>query len=452
MIRVKPGPGWPQPGASIHVVGVAGVGMNAVAQVLQARGYAVSGSDRIQQNNEAESPILETLARQGIAVQPQDGRAVTRETGALVISSAIEPDNPDLIAAQGVGVPVFHRAEALAAAIGGDRCIAVAGTSGKTTVAGMLGWLLTELGMSPNVVNGGGILNWKSADDPGNVRVTGSEWWVIEVDESDRSLLQFHPEWALINTISRDHFGLEETVDLFAQFAGQVKRGVLCGPGVEERLAGRVAGTAELSSVKETSAFPVPLRLPGRHNLANARMAVALCEALGYAAAQVLELLPRFEGIERRLERVGQGGGITVYDDYAHNPAKIEAAWSAVAEEADRVLGVWRPHGYGPLEAMQKDLVALFERTCCSGDILYLLPVYYAGGTANKRVHSEALAHRLMEKNLSVHYCRDYEELETELIRVARSGDAVLCMGARDPHLPVFARLLAKRLKSIAAG
>ncbi len=436
----------PGAGSIVHVVGIAGVGMNAVAQLLQARGYRVTGSDRLKDQRAPSSPVLDVLERGGIRIFPQDGSGITPETGAVVISSAIEPDNPDLESARTHEVPGYHRAEALAAVIGDDRCIAVAGTSGKTTVTGMVGWVLAEAGLDPNVVNGGAVLNWKTKDRVGNVRMGASDLWVVEVDESDRSLLQFHPEWALITNISRDHFDLKETVDLFGGFAEQVTRGLICGQGVHRHLAGmKKIKAPQWDAPADTGRLLVP-SLPGKHNQENALLACALCEQLGLSRAEAAQALARFKGIERRLERVGTCRDVTVYDDYAHNPAKIHAAWSAVSEKAERVLGMWRPHGFGPLAAMADDLVAMFRDTCRSGDRLYMLPVYYAGGTANKAVTSDMLVDRLRAADVPACAVAGYDELANLLLRESRAGDVVLCMGARDPQLPIFARDLVSRL------
>lgn len=421
--------------------------MNAIAQVLHARGYRVSGSERLKDQGIA-SPLLELLERQEISVYPQDGSAISGETGAVIVSSAIEPDNPDLESARARGVQVWHRAEALAALIGTDRCIAIAGTSGKSTITGMVGWLMTELGKDPCVVNGGAVLNWKSHDSVGNVRMGASDLWVVEVDESDRSLLQFHPDLAVISNISRDHFPLADTIGLFGAFAGQVSGEIVCGSSVRHQLAKVEGIKARLLDVPPVDEWRGALLLPGRHNRENAQLAVTLCETLGLSREQSTAALARFRGIERRLEYVGAARGVRVTDDYAHNPAKIHAAWTAISEHAARVIGVWRPHGYGPLASMADDLVEMFQNTCRPHDQLYVLPVYYAGGTANRTMNSETFVERLLEMGVPADFMPGYEELEERIMEIRRGGDSVLCMGARDPGLPVFARQLLTRLAS----
>lgn len=440
---------WPKKGSIVHVVGAAGVGMNGMAQVLQAKGYRVTASDRLRDRHGMTS-LLSALMDQGIVFYPQDGSGITTETAGVVISSAIEPDNADLRVAEACALPVWHRAEALAEVIGGDSCIAVAGTSGKTTVTGWLAWTLTELGLNPNVVNGGGILNWKQASHPGNVRITGSTSWVVEVDESDRSLLYFHPAWAVITNVSRDHFALDETIALFERFATHVRNGIV----TEAHVAGLLntsGSPARLLVADEvpSESIQLPVHLPGKHNQANARLVIAMCELLGYGRAEIISALTGFLGIERRLESVGSRHDIVVYDDYAHNPAKIEAAWEALAARHARVLGIWRPHGFGPLAALADELEALFRVLASPPHRLYMMPVYYAGGTAAKTLTSEMFVSRLNRAGIPIVYETQYASLASRILQEAAPGDAVLVMGARDPYLPEFACSLVEGLQAM---
>ncbi|MBP7829753.1 MAG: UDP-N-acetylmuramate--alanine ligase [Kiritimatiellae bacterium] len=440
-----------------HMVGVAGVGMSALAQALLARGCRVSGSDRFLDQGRP-TDTLEVLRAAGVELTPQDGSGVRADTAGVIVSTAIEPDNPDLEAARAKGRPVLHRAEMLARLVRGRRLLAVAGTSGKTTVTGLLGWLLDWCGRRPTVVNGGAVLNWKGPGALGNFRNGRDDLWVIEADESDRSFLQFEPEWAIVTNISRDHFELRETEDLFREFARRAREGVVCGRGVAGRLR-RGPGDAfpamlfeeQLEPaadgfVREGVHFRVPL--PGRHNIENAWLAVLLARHLGVHAVPLRDALLAFRGIERRLERVGEAGGVAVVDDYAHNPAKISAAWTTMAGGGGRVLGVWRPHGFGPLAAMMPELEAAWLRVMRPADRLFLLPVFYAGGTARAAADSGDLARRLQEGGRAATAVASYEDLEQELRAAARPGDTILVMGARDPELPRFARRMVEGLKT----
>jgi len=438
-----------------HMVGVAGVGMNALAQALLGKGAVVTGSDRHADQSMA-TPVLELLRASGVEVFPQDGSGVTADVDALVVSTAIEEDNPDVQQARRLGVPIRHRAELLAGLVEGGRCLAVAGTSGKTTVTGLLGWMLEGLGFDPNVVSGGALINWRSLQRVGNVRLGASNLWVIEADESDRSFLRFSPAWAVINNLSRDHFEMKETRALFGEFAARVADVVFCEDAAMTQLAAPSGwpGNAEWVKVGADvtyddatgrvawggATFHVPL--PGRHNLQNAVMAITVCRHWGADDASIQRVLSGFKGMERRLEYVGSVGGMKVFDDYAHNPAKIAAAWTTVQTGAKRVWAVWRPHGYGPLAAMADELAAMF-RTYASGEHrLLILPVYYAGGTARAQLTSEAFVARLQHEGIQADYAPDYAWARRRILGEAREGDVTLVMGARDPELPVFAREL----------
>lgn len=429
----------PAAAARYHLVGIAGVGMSALAQALLNAGYAVSGSDRFRDQGRDDVGVLHTLSRAGAKLFPQDGSGISAQTTAVIISTAIELDNADLAAAQRLGVPVRHRADMLAELVAGQRLIAIAGTAGKTTVTALVGHVLTELGADPSVVNGGSVLNWQRPDATGSARQGRPDLWVLETDESDRSLLRFHPDWAIITNISKDHFELGEVVALFRQFATQVKTGIICGRGVADLIRQRSL-TATLHEAPEGD-FPSPL--PGRHNVENVLLAATLCQQLGYPAEKIRPALASFRGVQRRLEKVGERDGITVFDDYAHNPAKIAAACTAVAPAHGRLFAVWRPHGFGPLALMLNELTATLAGILCPQDTALILPVFYAGGTTQANVTSDQLVAALQQAGVRAELAADYPALEKRLRADLRPGDVVLVMGARDPELPVFARRLA---------
>ena len=449
-----------------HLVGVAGVGMNPLAQALLAAGWEVSGSDRYLDSGQ-DVEVLPKLRRAGVRLVPQDGSGVTPGTQAVVASTAIEAGNADLTAAARLGVPVVHRSVMLARLCEGKEVIAVTGTSGKTTVTGMVGFLLEQLGDDPTVVNGGVVVNWETAEAIGNVRLGRSRRWVIEADESDRSCLNFAPDWAIITSISADHFPLDETRKLFAAFAAQVSKGLVAP---EKEVDGSMDGwmdeckscltlihpsihpfihSLELSAAGSRFAYGgQEFRLPllGAHNAENALQAIILCERLGHRLDRIADALSRFRGIRRRLDVAGTAGGVTVIDDYAHNPAKIRAAWEAVAPYYQRVIAVWRPHGFGPLTKMLDDLKALFSELGRRCERLYILPVYYVGGTAMASVNSDVLVADLAAAGVPAELVPDYDELVRRIVACARPGDVVLSMGARDPDLPALARRIVGAL------
>ena len=430
-----------------HFTGVAGVGMSAIAQVVLAQGNSVTGSDR---DNDAgkDLEVIRKLKSSGVRFVPQDGSGVSSDTAGVVVSTAIEQDNPDVLAAGRQKVPLIHRADMLAKLVDGDSCVAVTGTSGKSTVTGMIGWILDSVGADPVVVNGAPVLNWCDNLHVGNMRYGKSRLWIIEADESDKSLLRYHPDWAVITNVSKDHFDLSETAQLFKTFSAQVKKGIVSiidQPDLFRDFNPQVSDEGSSFVYKRTE-FVVPL--PGKHNAENALYAIIMCERLGYSLSRIRRALKDFKGIQRRLEKIGEARGVTIIDDYGHNPAKIKAAWLAVSQAHRRVIGVWRPHGYRPLLSMMDELSSMFSEVCRPDDCLYILPVYDAGGTADRSIKSENLVKVLKNRNVNVCYMADVQELVKDVSRRASHGDAVMTMGARDPHLPELARNILMAIRS----
>ena len=434
-------PAVPAPGAArVHLAGVGGVGMSALAQALLDAGCAVSGSDRLLDRGD-ETDTLQCLRRQGVALFPQDGSGVRPGVARVIVSSAIEDDNPELAACRALGIPVVHRAAELARLVAGRQLIAVTGTSGKSTVTALLGWLLAGAGLDPLVVNGAAVPGWDGGGARiGSVRAGRGAWAVIEADESDRSLLAFAPRHAIITNRSADHFDLAETDRLFAAFRGRVTGLVLeeTPPAGAVRDGDGWSGTFDL----EGAAFTVPL--PGRHNLVNAWQAVRMARAVGAARPDLQRALAAFPGVERRLQRLGCCRGAAVIDDYAHNPAKLAAAWRTVAAAFPRIVALWRPHGYGPLRNMLEALAAMFAAEMRPADRLLLLPVYDAGGTARRDVNACDLVARLAARGVAAGEVPEMGAAERLLRAEARPGTALLICGARDPELPRLARRLVR--------
>ncbi len=441
-----------------HLAGVGGVGMSALAQALLDAGAEVTGSDRfLDQSRDLE--VFQVLRAAGVRLAPQDGSALHPASRALVVSTAVEGDNPDRQAAVRLGIPVRHRAEVLAELARTRPFAAIAGTCGKTTVTGMVGALLEAAGLDPWVVNGGAVTAWRRPNRIGSVR-NGAGPGVIEADESDRSFLQFTPDWALITNVSKDHFGLGESLDLFEEFAGRARKALLLGPQAAAALANHrlpagwmlTLDYAQWESRPDgTQSFTVEghrleLAMPGRHNAENACAALTVARCMGAPWDALQRGLLDFRGVHRRLERTGSCGGAAVYDDYAHNPEKIRAAWTAVrATGARRVLGVWRPHGFKPLATMLPELVAMWTEVMSPEDRLLLLPVFYAGGSVTApEVSSEDLRDALRAAGRHAECVPDYPAIESIARAFARPGDAMLIMGARDPELPDFARRIAR--------
>ena len=444
-------------GKKIHIIGIGGTGMNGVAQLAAHAGYSVSGSDRA-----TDLPIFQALEQLGIRIVPQDGSGIAKETDFVVYSTAIETSNPDIQQSNLLGIPLLHRADMLAKLCAGKEVIAVAGTAGKSTVTGLLGWIFQCLGKDPTVYCGAPVLNWQrrggvptalqrgedTASTVGNVRY-GSGPWIIEADESDRSFLKFHPNHAIITNISEDHFSLAELHKLFAQFESQVS-GIV------------IQGSQDGCDTVPQASSPALL---GKHNVENVNNALTLCKALGLDMPKCIEAVATFKGIERRLERHGS----KVIDDFAHSPVKIAAALEAVAEEFPAFSAYWRPHGYTPLSQGLDGFIEVFANhwELRPADRLFILPVYFAGGTVNIKITSEQFVKRLQAVGVPAEFVPNYDALEKRLLADAnkyggtaaspssgieadappKAAFGILGMGARDPELPLFARRLATKLK-----
>ena len=336
--------------SEIHLIGIGGVGMSALAQAFLDAGFTVTGADRsLGDGSGARSPVLQELERQGVRLFPDDGSGVSSTTARVVISTAVEETNPGLRRARELGVPVTHRAAALAEVLSSKKLVAVAGTCGKSTVTAILGHLLTACGFDPVVVNGAQIVGWDAAGTRvGSTRGGCGEFAVAEVDESDKSLVAFKPYAAVVTNASADHYSKEEMDAVFDAFVEN-----LPGPVIDGRAA---------PIVPSDLARTIPL--PGEHNAVNAECAVRMALALGAESAKIAAALKTFPGVERRLQRVGVCGEAVVYDDYAHNPEKLHAMLTTLQSAYPKgVAVVWRPHGYAPLRKMMDALVTMFRGT-----------------------------------------------------------------------------------------
>ena len=430
-------------GGPFHLVGVAGTGMSALAEAMLDSGAAVSGSDRFLDRGE-EPPALSALRAQGVALFPQDGSGVVPgKTAAVVASSAVEPDNPDLAAARAAGIPVLRRAEALARVVSGRRLVAVAGTCGKSTTAAMLGHVLSEAGLSPSVVNGAPCPAWTAGGSRTGAVLRGrGPLCVAEVDESDRSLLEFRPAAAVVLNASADHFPLDETNALFDEFLSRVEPG---GPVVDDRR--RPPPDAEEGAWSVSFRFDglrLSLPFPGLHNAADAAAACRMALALGVPREALAPALASFPGVSRRMQLVGRRpGGPRVVDDYAHNTEKLRSSIVALRDRSERLFAVWRPHGYAPLRKMRADLARMFAETLRPCDRLFLLPVFDAGGTADRSVSSADLAADLAALGVRAALPAVHEEAARAILSEAGERDFAAVFGARDPALPRLARSLA---------
>ena len=464
----------PEPPARVFLVGIGGIGMSGLAQYLQARGYGVAGSDRLL-GGPGREDLVGKLRGLGIPVYPQDGSGPrSLHPDVLVASAAVEPGNPDVEACP--GVPVCPRARALATLLNAEPGvqIAVAGSAGKTTVTGWVASCLRALGRRVLAVDGGYMLEAESAERPGNYAADPDpEFLVVEVDESDRSLVEFSPHVGVLLNIGTDHYGREELAQVFGRFLDRCRRGCvlpaelageLAGHGPAERTLFSADAAAGAAVVCPTSYEPGPRgasfsiagagrvtsAMFGRHSATNAAAAAAAVRAVGVSAApaDLARALGSFRGIRQRFEYVGAtAAGIPVYNDYAHNVQKIAAAIATAREAAGSpLLLLFQPHGYGPFGFMRQALREALREVLQPGDRLVLLPVYYAGGSTSFTPTAAEVAAEYAAAGLAV------ETVDRRDAAIGVAGNAgytpraILVMGARDPSLPGFAAQLCAAL------
>ena len=442
---------------TIHFVGIGGIGMSGIAEVMHKLGYRVQGSDA------ADSYVVEKLRKSGIPVTIGHSPENIGDAAVVVCSSAIKDGNPEVEAAAERRLPRVKRAEMLAELMRMQKTVAVAGTHGKTTTTSMIAALLDGGGLDPTVINGGIINRYGS-----NARLGKSDWWVIEADESDGSFLRLDGTIAVVTNIDPEHlehYGSFDAVkDAFVEFVENVPfygLAVLCVDHPEvQNIIGRIRdrrivsyGFSALADVRADNVVPVPggtrfdalildrdgnrrtiegvhVPIPGRHNVQNALAAIAVALELGISDETIVAAFERFDGVKRRFTKAGEVDGAVVIDDYAHHPTEIRAVLAAAREGAEgRVIAVMQPHRYTRLQSLMDEFQSAFN----DADVVFVAPVYPAGEEPIEGVDSNALADGLRAHgHRMVRTVGDLEELCANLRDLAAEGDMIICMGAGD--------------------
>lgn len=446
--------------------------MLPLASIVRASGAKVAGSDRSLDAGRTPHKF-DYLRSLGIQLFPQDGSGL-KAGMILVTSAAVEPTVPDVIRAKELGLTHLTRPQFLAKLLNAaQRSIAVGGTSGKSTVTGMIGWILHACHRQPTVMNGAVMKNFVTPAAPFASALVGDpELFVSEVDESDGSIALYRPEIAVLTNISLDHKEMDELRQLFAHFLNSSRKAVLNLDDPETRAlsatvpSDKVVGYGfdspgadlmgkDLQLKAEGASFAieaeggrhdVQLQVPGRHNASNALAAIAASSALGVPVADAAVALGRFEGLRRRLEIVGEAHGVTVIDDFAHNPDKIAATLATLRAHPGRLLLMFQPHGYGPLTKMGEELAAAFAEGMAANDRLYLPDPVYQGGTVERTRGSDWLAEQITARGQDAVHVPERARIGEAIVHEAKPGDRVLVMGARDDTLIDFARELVTKL------
>ena len=449
---------------TVFFCGIGGSGMSALAQVLRHHGHAVRGSDR-RLDVGRSTALFDGLRAQGVALYPQDGSGVDDAVDELIVSAAVEEHVPDVRAAKRRAIPVRKRAEALAELFNRAEGVAVGGTSGKTTVAGMIAHVLKQAGRNPTAILGDSLLNDPSPST-GNAICGDPGLQVIEADESDGTIVLYEPSISVLTNISLDHKPLQELRGMFRKFVQKARRTAVINMDCELSAALGVTGIGfgvdncraqvcaeNVRPMADGVTFDVGgtsfrLGAPGRHNVSNAVAAAAACSALGVPCPHAADALETFAGIRRRLQVLGTAGGVTVIDDFAHNPDKIAATLSTLREQPGRLLVMFQPTGFAPTRFLKDGLIAAFAAGLGGRDLLAMPEIYYAGGTAARDISSRDLIEAISGQGVNAAFYDRRAEIARRFAEEARPGDRVVVMGARDDTLTDFANAILKSFAS----
>ena len=462
---------------SYFFCGIGGSGMLPLANIVREGGATVAGSDRALDQGRL-APKFEWLKALGIDLFPQDGSGLSNNDQILIASAAIEDSVPDIAKAKALGCNRMTRAELLAGLFNAAvRSVAVGGTSGKSTVTGMIGWILTDAGRDPTVMNGAVMKNFVADDAPfASARVGQGDVFVSEVDESDGSIALFAPEVAVLNNISLDHKSLEELRQLFSDFAQAAKvcvwnaddaetASLMAALNLPDALGFGFGSNADFRATDITelplgSKFTlhalgkthiVTLIVPGRHNIANALAAIAASVALGVSVTAAVSGIQQFSGLARRFDIIGTANDIIVIDDFGHNPDKIAATLATLKAFPGRIIAFFQPHGYGPIRVMGSELAGVFADLLGKDDHLIMCDPVYFGGTVDKSVGSQSIIDAVLAAGRNAEYAPTREACGNRIVELAQPGDRIVIMGARDDTLSGFASKLLGRLTKLSA-
>jgi len=444
-------------------IGVAGVGMSAIAQYLQGIGKNVSGSDRYFHPDEYNK-TKEQLENEGIKCFLQDGSGITKETDLVVVSTAIEDTVYEVKKAKELGIPIIKRSQLLAMIAKSKKTVAVAGTSGKSTTSAMLFQILLDEGLEPSIISGAGLTSIIKQGKIGNAYVGKGDWLIIEADESDGSVVQYEPEIGLLLNVDKDHQEIDELIELFTIFKNNIKGLFVVNQSNAlaktlstninndfgfETEAGFTAKNFKQEGFKlsfEIDNQDFTMNAIGQHTVENATAAVAVANQIGVDLKTCAESLSKYEGIYRRHQILGKKNGVWVIDDYAHNPAKCAASIKACQPLAEKVVAWFQPHGYGPTRFLRQDFVEEISNTLRENDEIWMSEIFYAGGTAVKDISANDLIKDIKAKGKKAYFVED-RNLFLEKVRPSLSKNSVLLlMGARDPSLEEFCKDLYEKL------
>ncbi len=445
----------------MYFTGIAGAGMSALSQIAVMEGHEVSGSDRDFDNNRSSS-LKQKLEKLSIKIFPQNGSGISKETDILIVSTAVESANPDILKAKDLNIPIIHRSAFLSDYVDRFKTIAVAGTSGKSTVAAMIYEILEKAGKSPSIITGAALESIKKKGFVGNAFRGQSDILIVEADESDGTIVNYHPYAGIILNISKDHKDEAEIEKIFLKFSGHTKKLYIDSSALNAVVfpKAELFGGADndfkaidkkylgFSSKFKIKGVDFLLPVPGDCNIHNAVAAARVCEDFGVGLKESASALAAYSGIERRFNVVGEIGKIKVIDDYAHNPAKISASIEATNNIIHgKLIAIYQPHGFTPTKHLKNDLIEVFSSQLKEKDILLMPEIYYVGGTTNKDISSKDLTDEINKNGKKAVFFAERKNIISECANLVGPNDIVLIMGARDSSLSEFAKNVFEEIK-----
>lgn len=448
----------------IHFIGIAGVGMSALAQFLRWNGFEVSGSDR---QFAKENPNEMKLKAQGIICTDETRTPLDEiQVQGVVVSTAIESNHPQINWATEKKIPIIHRSELLAILVKNYRSIAIAGTSGKSTTTAMIFHIMRELGIDPSVITGAGLCDLEEIGLIGNAWSGKGEWLIVEADESDGTVEKYEPEIGVLLNIDRDHKELDELNQLFSLFKKHTRGDFIVWSGSPRTRALSVNQAYDFGKDPNCGFCATHLRqdglqqyfkvqneecllpIPGEHNRDNALAALATVVRAGFDLKKACEALRSYPGIHRRFQILVNQTEFTLVDDFAHNPAKIAAALRAAQSLNEEVHAWFQPHGFAPTQFMKDELLEEISNLLRSKDSFCFGEIYYAGGTVQKTISSQELVKDLNTKGLNSDLIHKEDLAGYWLSKLNTQRPLFLVMGARDPLLANFTKDLSIKLTS----
>lgn len=449
---------------NIFFIGVAGTGMSALAQYLAGSGKAISGSDRYFIPGKPND-TKQKLEAENIQCFLQDGSGINETTQLVIASTAVEDTNVEIQKAKTLNIPIILRSELLTLISNTKRTIAVGGTSGKSTTSAMLFDILEYAGLDAGIISGAGLVRLQKQGKIGNAKVGKGDWLVIEADESDGSIVNYHPEVGLLLNLDKDHKEIDELQTIFNTFKTHTKK--IFSVNASHELAAPFSRNKQqdFSSTDADAGYRATdfvqkglqisfkingadfsLNAIGKHNMENALAATCIACQIGIDLKTCSEALKSYEGIYRRNQVMGQKNGIWIIDDYAHNPAKVAAAIRSVQPLAKKVIAWFQPHGYGPTRFLRNDFVQEISNTLREQDEIWMSEIFYAGGTAEKNISAGDLINDIKTLGKNAFFAANRNELVNSIKPHLTDDCVLILMGARDPGLDEFARQVYEQM------